>query len=214
LLDSYEEERIPIARALLHTTDRAFRLIVADNWFAGLFRTQVLARLAKFVMNRPFVQRRAFLVVSQTGIAYRESALSESLPGFPGNAPRAGDRFPWMKLRMDTGAAPQESIPGLDNMRFNLLVFGQSAPQAAQLAGVLQVHEVPSDPDNGAALSRAGIPSRSFYVVRPDGYIALCGQDLDGAALMRYFTTRLHLETPATPTGAALTRPAEPARYQ
>ncbi|MET0207945.1 MAG: FAD-dependent monooxygenase, partial [Burkholderiaceae bacterium] len=32
LLDSYEAERIPVARRLLITTDRAFALIVSDSW--------------------------------------------------------------------------------------------------------------------------------------------------------------------------------------
>ena len=45
LLGTYEDERIPVARRLLNTTDRAFKLIVADNWFAGLFRTKILAGL-------------------------------------------------------------------------------------------------------------------------------------------------------------------------
>lgn len=193
LLDSYEGERIPVAQALLHTTDRAFRLIVSDNWIAGLFRTQVLARVAKFVMNRRSVQRRAFRVVSQTGIEYRRSALSESLPGVPANAPRAGDRFPWMKLRLKAGGPVQDSIPSLDNTRFNLLAFGQSTPTPdARLTDILQVHEVPADTDNQAVLARAGIPPRSFYLVRPDGYIALCGLELPDDALTRYFSARLH----------------------
>lgn len=198
LLDSYERERIPIAQALLHTTDRAFRLIVADNWLAGLFRTQVLARTAKFVMNLRFVQRRAFLLVSQIGIDYRQSALSESLPGLPENAPRAGDRFPWMKLRLKTGGSRQDSISELDNMRFNLLVFGQSAPASAQLPDVVQIHDVPSDAENDAVLVRAGIPRRSFYLLRPDGYIALCGRELDVSALAQYLDARMHFKRQST----------------
>ncbi len=194
LLNTYEEERIPVARALLHTTDRAFRLIVADNWLAGLFRTQVLARVAKFVMSRRSIQRRAFLVVSQIGIAYRGSSLSESLPGLADEAPRAGDRFPWVTLRLSAGGPEQHSIPDLDNLCFNLLVFGQAAPEIAGLDGILQVHEVPPDPGNAEATARAGIPTLSFYLVRPDGYVGLCGQRLDGDAVKRYFGSRLRLQ--------------------
>ncbi|HLX82041.1 MAG TPA: FAD-dependent monooxygenase, partial [Burkholderiales bacterium] len=83
LLDSYEEERIPVARRLLETTDRGFRLIVADNWLAGLLRTQVLARLASFAMGMELVRRFAFRTVSQVGIQYRKSTLSQSLVGLP-----------------------------------------------------------------------------------------------------------------------------------
>jgi hypothetical protein len=46
LLDSYEAERLPVARRLLQTTDRAFRLVVATNALAGLVRTKLLARVA------------------------------------------------------------------------------------------------------------------------------------------------------------------------
>src|SRR5262249_36405719 len=51
LLDSYEAERIPVARRLLDTTDRAFTLFVSDSWIAGLFRTRILARIAAFAMT-------------------------------------------------------------------------------------------------------------------------------------------------------------------
>src|SRR5262245_15524311 len=91
LLDSYEDERIPVARRLLNTTDRAFRLIVADGWFAGLLRTKVLARIAAFAMSLQRVQKTAFRIVSQTGIHYRNSPLSKSLNGLPAGAPRGGD---------------------------------------------------------------------------------------------------------------------------
>src|SRR5438105_950253 len=39
LLDSYEAERLPVAKRLLSTTDRAFSLVVSDGRLAGPFRT-------------------------------------------------------------------------------------------------------------------------------------------------------------------------------
>src|SRR5206468_9922725 len=56
LLDSYDAERAPIARRLLNTTDRAFRLVVSDNPFAGILRTQILARIGAFAMGQRPVQ--------------------------------------------------------------------------------------------------------------------------------------------------------------
>ena len=51
LLDTYEQERIPVAQRLLRTTDRAFQLIVSDSWLAGLFRTRILAKVAARAMT-------------------------------------------------------------------------------------------------------------------------------------------------------------------
>src|SRR5436190_10286112 len=63
LLDSYEAERVPVARRLLDTTDRGFRLVVSDNPLAGIFRTEILARIMAFAMRRKWIQRRAFRVI-------------------------------------------------------------------------------------------------------------------------------------------------------
>jgi 2-polyprenyl-6-methoxyphenol hydroxylase-like FAD-dependent oxidoreductase len=90
LLDSYEEERLPVARRLLNTTDRAFRLVVSDSRFAGLFRTKILAKIAAFAMTLERVQKFAFRLVSQTGIRYGNSSLSKSLDDLPKGAPRCG----------------------------------------------------------------------------------------------------------------------------
>jgi 2-polyprenyl-6-methoxyphenol hydroxylase-like FAD-dependent oxidoreductase len=111
LLESYEEERVPVARRLLNTTDRAFRLVVSDSWLAGLLRTKVLARIAAFAMTLERVQRIAFRTVSQTGIRYRKSALSDSQQGLPEGAPRGGDRFPWLRLNLRTGGPRRGSVP-------------------------------------------------------------------------------------------------------
>ena len=193
LLDSYEAERIPVARRLLNTTDRAFRLVVSDHWLAGLLRTQVLARMAAFAMRREAVQRLAFRVVSQTGIAYRDSPLSEALDGLPGDAPQAGDRFPWLRLKLTPGGATVDLFRTFHDTSLHLIAIGQPPLQdgATALGELLAVHVVPEDPENDAQLARAKIPTPSFYLLRPDGHVGLCGARLDAAAIARYVAVRL-----------------------
>jgi 2-polyprenyl-6-methoxyphenol hydroxylase-like FAD-dependent oxidoreductase len=193
LLDSYEAERMPVAQRLLATTDRAFRVVVSDSWGAGLLRTQVLARVAAFVLRQPRAQRLAFRTVSQTGIHYRDSRLSTTLGPMPTDAPQAGDRFPWMKLRFAPGAPVQDLFERLDDTRFTLLLFGPAdAAATARLPGDgLHVEVIPDDTDNAAALARAHIERPSFYLLRPDGHVGLCGRTFDAAASSRYFTDTL-----------------------
>ena len=73
------------------------------------------------------VRKLAFRTISQIGIRYRKSALSESLPGLPESAPRAGDRFPWLRLKFNIDGPVEDLYEKLDDMGFNLLVFGQTA---------------------------------------------------------------------------------------
>src|SRR5262249_14763967 len=100
LLDSYDAERMPVAERLLQTTDRAFQLVVSDSWLASVLRTRIIARVAAFAMTIERVRKIAFRTLSQTGISYPKSALSQTMPGLPKNAPAAGDRFAWLRLRL------------------------------------------------------------------------------------------------------------------
>jgi 2-polyprenyl-6-methoxyphenol hydroxylase-like FAD-dependent oxidoreductase len=188
LLDTYEDERIKVAQRLLNTTDRAFRLVVSDNWLAGLFRTKVMARIVAFAMGRKFIRRLAFRTVSQIGIRYRNSPLSKTLDGLSEGAPRAGDRFPWLRLKLLPGGPIEDLFQALDDTRFNLIVVGQPAPDANALAlgDLLRIRMITDDPGSAAELARAQIPTPSFFLLRPDGHIGLCGSRLDAAAINRY----------------------------
>jgi hypothetical protein len=190
LLDSYEAERIPVAHRLLATTDRAFTLIVADTWVAGLLRTQIVARIAAFAMGFERVRRLAFLTISQIGIAYPESPLSRTLADLPQGAPRAGERFPWLRLKWSAGGAVEDLFGKLEDTRFNLLVFGQPAPpqSAAGTGDQFRVYIIPDDPHNAKELAHARIPSVSFYLLRPDGHVGLTGIRLEKGAVARYLS--------------------------
>jgi 2-polyprenyl-6-methoxyphenol hydroxylase-like FAD-dependent oxidoreductase len=191
LLDSYEAERLPVAQRLLATTDRLFRLVVSDNPLAGLFRTQILARIMAFAVNRKPVQKIAFRTVSQTGIHYRCGPLSVATEALPQESPQAGDRFPWMNLQLDAGGSVEDLFQTLDDTRCNLLVFGQEAPPLSELAGLLEVHVIPVSADNEAEQARAQVPRSAFFLLRPDGHIGLCGRVVDAAAVRRYFAENL-----------------------
>ena len=190
LLGAYDQERMPVAKRLLETTDRGFQLVVSDGWFARLLRTRVIARVAARAMTIEGVRKFAFRTLSQIGISYPDSRLSQSLPGYPRGAPAAGERFPWLRLSMQTGGPAEDLFERLDDRCFNLLLFGQTSFAAGtpnELRGLLQIHVVPSDPGNDAELARARVPSPSFYLLRPDGHIGLCGVRLEAGAVASYF---------------------------
>jgi 2-polyprenyl-6-methoxyphenol hydroxylase-like FAD-dependent oxidoreductase len=193
LLDSYESERIPVARRLLSTTDRAFSLVLSDNPLARFLRTRLLPKLLAIAMRFTRMRRLAFRTISQIGIQYRQSPLSQTLPGLPAAAPRAGDRFPWLRLKLTPEGLVEDLYQKLDDTKFNFIVIGQAFPSSMTTApgDLLRALAIPSDPANDPELERARIPRPSFYLLRPDGHVGLSGTRLEPDAVTRYFSERL-----------------------
>jgi 2-polyprenyl-6-methoxyphenol hydroxylase-like FAD-dependent oxidoreductase len=191
LLDSYESERLPFARRLLATTDRAFMLAVSQGLLGALLRTFIVTRVAAFAMTVERIRRFAFLTISQIGIHYRGGPLSETQPGLPEAAPRAGDRFPWLRLSLAPGGPIEDLYQKLDDTRFHLLVMGQAAPGGAGTAdGLMETHAIPAGPENDAELTRHGITGPAFYLLRPDGHVGLAGTRLEPDAVRGYLSKR------------------------
>ncbi len=188
LLDTYEAERLPVARRLLETTDRAFRLLVSKGWLGSLWRTRLVPRVAAFAMSFERVRRLAFRTISQVGVRYRRSPLSINLPGLPQEAPRAGDRFPWMRLRFEEGAPAQDLFGRLDDRYFNLLLIGQpaAATELAAPAGLMGTVAVDLDGANRRVLGGAGITAPCYFLLRPDGHVGLAGARFEPGTVVRY----------------------------
>src|SRR6266571_1470282 len=193
LVHSYEDERLPVANHLLKRTDRLFSIVVSDSWLVGLIRTRVMPKIMGLALRTAAVQRIAFRTISQTGIRYRRSPLSEELADLPEDGPHAGDRFPWLRLKFASSGPAEDLFEKLDDTRFNLLVIGQRAPAGGipELGDLLRMHEVPSDSTNDRELARVRIPRASFYLLRPDGHVGLAGVQLDAGAVSRYVSERL-----------------------
>lgn len=95
LLDSYQAERIPVARHVRRFTDRAFAMMVSPAWPARLWRRYAIpAATALAARSRPLRRRvfRMISMISQLDIEYRDSPVSQQAARRL--RPRAGERLP------------------------------------------------------------------------------------------------------------------------
>ena len=91
LLDTYDEERKPIAREVLQRTSAVSSVLFALNPFARLFRQRLLAP----ILRRRYIQRRLAVKLSQLEMNYRGRTLSTDFGGMLSGTPiRSGDRAP------------------------------------------------------------------------------------------------------------------------
>jgi len=180
LLATYESERIGFARTLVATTDRIFTFITKRGRLAQFVRTRVVPRIAPFVFRIPRVRRAMFRVVSQTGINYRESALSVGTTG----RLRGGDRLPWVELDADS-----DNFAPLALLKWQVHVYGKPGPGVADAcAGLgLSLHEFPWR----AEMARVGLQRGALYLIRPDGYIGLADSTCEPQHLRDYVASHV-----------------------
>jgi hypothetical protein len=166
LLDTYEEERLPVARALLRTTSTLGSAIYSPSPVIGLLRDHVLMPL----LDRPSVRHALLYRLAQLNIAYRESSLAREAPGESAagvadrmrlrGAPRPGDRAPDAPGRDAGTGAAKRLFDVYRGSHFTLLLFTgtRAAPDAgpARLAALARQVEERLGDDVRTCLVAAG----------------------------------------------------------
>jgi 2-polyprenyl-6-methoxyphenol hydroxylase-like FAD-dependent oxidoreductase len=172
LLDSYEPERIAFARRLVRTTDRAFQFVTRRGALAGRVRVDVAPRAIAAAFRLRALRSLLFRAISQTGIEYRKSPLSEGRAG----RVRGGDRLPWL-------GAEHDNFEPLGALDWQVHVYGKAEASLARACErhALKLAIFPFD----AHAVRAGFAENASYLVRPDGYVALADPEQRAERLER-----------------------------
>ncbi len=197
LLDTYEPERIGFARRLVATTDRAFAIVTDQGPIAWRVRTRLIPLLARFLFRLNPVRRFLFRTVSQIGVNYRDSPLSEGAAG----SIKGGDRLPWV----ETGPR-QDNFTPLTSLAWQVHVYGELRPGLADTCAELRlpIHAFAWTPEMG----RSGLVHGALYLLRPDGYITLADRDGDPQQLGRFFTNRGSWVTPRRDDATSIDAPS------
>ena len=179
LLETYNEERLPNAERLLQTTDRVFNLGASDEWFVSFFRTQIFPYVANFALHFDAVRKFIFPLVSQIGINYRDSSLSETEGNF---AVKAGDRMPYFQV------AGVSIYDKLKEPKFHLLTFYDGQTEMPPMVGT---EEMPFDysafPLYPHINEIFGCKYSFSVLLRPDNYVALITENVSVERIRDYF---------------------------
>ena len=171
LLDSYNEERLPNAKKLLRTTDRMFNLVAGSNKWVSIIRTRIFPPLAKYIVRLNGVKKRFFPLISQIGINYRQSPLSQHVTD-KAFAIKAGDRMPYFLI-------DNESIYSkLYAPKFHLLTFTNSQDDLQNKADEIKTEYADMLDYQILTLSLElekvfGVDKSFTVLLRPDNHIAL-----------------------------------------
>jgi hypothetical protein len=116
-----------------------------------------------------------FRTLSQTNVTYRGSAIGL------GSAGRiaAGDRLPW--LRQEDGT---DNFAPLRSLAWHAQIHGEPGVETARACAEagLALQRFPWS----AAAAASGFARDAFYLIRPDGYVALAAPGAAGQTLRDY----------------------------
>ena len=166
LLDSYDQERRPVARQVLAMTHVAFWAEASLGPVPSALRGRVgplAAPLVPAVIGRRHLVAEAVRLVSQLGVGYRHSPLSvEGTPRRRGG-PRAGDRLP--DERVSSAGRTIRLHDLLAGPGVHILLDRDADPLVILPPGrFVSIHRLTSSPGCG------------LIAVRPDGYIGFRSQ--------------------------------------
>lgn len=187
ILETYNEERLPNAKRLLQTTDRMFNLAAGSDWLVNLIRTTIFPPMAKFILSIDAVKKKFFPLISQIGITYRDSSLSDH-NGDGEFEVKAGDRMPYFLI---DGKSVYDR---LREPKFHLLSFSDGDNDyhdeirrvESEYAQLIDCHVVPLYPH---VVEIFGVDQPFSLLLRPDNYIAFISPETSLQRLALYLNS-------------------------
>ncbi|MDP2335449.1 MAG: FAD-dependent monooxygenase [Bacteroidota bacterium] len=193
LLNTYSTERSGISRDFARYADTVFKLVTSTHVVVKFFRLYLLRFVFKFlfplVENRKSVKQKFFKSISQTGIHYRKSILSDrtQVGNFLSGSPKPGDRFPYLEFYYM--GKNTNTLEILDVTGFTLFVLANELTEEIKvLAGNynLAVKLISHQSGTEKLYEQLGIKHIGYYLVRPDMHIALRSASLNTRHLNNY----------------------------
>jgi 2-polyprenyl-6-methoxyphenol hydroxylase-like FAD-dependent oxidoreductase len=201
LLNSYNEEREPVAKMVLSVTDRLTRMASLQGGLSQQLRDALIPMLTGIHL----VEDRIAETMAEIGIHYRRSS---NVSGRTGHNLHAGDRAPDCEFQSPTGLEPLRLFDLFREPGYHLLLFAGADADTASKLNVLRdeigrdfkglikalmvIRATPADfsealldSDGGAHALYEAEPG-AIVLIRPDGYIGFRGGARHTEALREY----------------------------
>jgi len=180
LLHTYEEERMPAARAMLQDTDRAFGWLRSLPFLVTSFSASPFSWTIRYMGRKPRLLKRMFDRWAQLNVHYRKTALAVHYA--TGRRIQAGDRLPFLtvfdeKTKRQTDLHRWCKKPGFILLllgtvtRHHLHIIGQWSRQ--KYPREMHVYYLPFSPQNQSVFDTFEVvpEGTKIVLIRPDMYI-------------------------------------------
>ena len=206
LLNSYHEERQPIALKLLSSTEKLTHFILLKNplmhWIRHTF--------VKWMLNNKWLQKKLLMFISMLGLHYRHSSIIDTKQRVSAKSPQPGYRL--ADIAFTHHKKPYRINDILRTEKHSLLIFTGSHLSQNHLHQIEQIQTWCNHQTNFIKLTLIALPhctkqltgeyiddsqqqlhtayhivNASFIMVRPDNYIGCCSDQLHLELLQQYW---------------------------
>ncbi|PTQ93190.1 2-polyprenyl-6-methoxyphenol hydroxylase-like FAD-dependent oxidoreductase [Mucilaginibacter yixingensis] len=195
VLDSYADERMPVAKRLLNSTDRVFKFAMSSNPLSRFFKKHVMIRLLNYVWDKGGVRKLFFKTVSQTGINYRDSKLSLHLSH--AKSIKAGDRLPCLSIYDEKKQITTDLHEWCAKPGFTLILMGKVIEEelfivakwlTQHYTGLINFYYLPPSEKNQQVFDAFEINKgqHKSMLIRPDMHIGYLNDAIDLDRMDRY----------------------------
>jgi 2-polyprenyl-6-methoxyphenol hydroxylase-like FAD-dependent oxidoreductase len=203
LLDSYNEERLPLAKRLVKTTDRVFAFGVSRNAFTRFVRLNIFPVFIRWLMSKKFFQRISFKNVSQIAIHYRKSFLSKSQLQNPSSEFKAGDRVPYCFIFSEELKKTVSLHELLKEPAFHILIFSKNNSEKENITpleaffnknfqGLFKIVFISYHEKNKDAFEKTGVKKNTLLcIVRPDNYAGYLSDKINTDEIKLYLKEKM-----------------------
>jgi 2-polyprenyl-6-methoxyphenol hydroxylase-like FAD-dependent oxidoreductase len=158
LLDTYDDERLPVARGVLRMTNRLFRMATTPNPAVRFIRPRLAPFAIAMVARSRMLRQTGFRVISEIGLTYRHRQLAKASGSERLGTLRAGDRLPAMQILVERQPVDLRSL--IRTPRYLLAAINPtSEPPSRELVDVVRGQWPDSGPE-------------TWLLIRPDSYVA------------------------------------------
>jgi 2-polyprenyl-6-methoxyphenol hydroxylase-like FAD-dependent oxidoreductase len=198
LLDTYNDDRLPVIRSVLSRTDKLTDLMGDES---QSFRA-IFSHIAPWIIGTEFAQETATRQMSQIALNYRQSPLSQDCDMRKGI--KAGDRVPDMSLNSPTDGSASyrlHQLLSIDHFTLLLVNITPSEPLYSNIQAELATWKelvtitcITSHASDEQTYQNTFDDVAGLYLVRPDGYLSFSGSEDSLEELKSYLNTWLPIK--------------------
>src|SRR5215831_18710269 len=177
----------PITKSGWKMPNTYFGFAAGTDWFMNFLRLNVLPPVAKHILSFEPIRKFLFPLLSQTGITYRHSSLSDHA-GDEDFEVKAGDRMPYFLL---DGASIYDKFnpPTFHFIAFSTEDSGFQAMKDELKGRFFEFVDFNANPLSGEVAEVFGANKDFVVLLRPDNHIAFISSEISSRRLQEYLST-------------------------